>query len=99
MKVNSDFKDMLRSLNAASVWYLVVGGYAWMVHNEPRYTKDIDVWIEPVESNAKALFTAMAEFGAPTVGITPADFTEPKVFFQIGVEPVRYHDLGSWPGF
>jgi len=52
LKVSSGFKDMLRSLNAAGVRYLVVGGYAWMVHHEPRYTKDLDVWVEPLRNNA-----------------------------------------------
>ena len=47
MKINSDFKDLLRDLNAAGVRYLIVGGYAVMVHTEPRYTKDLDLWIEP----------------------------------------------------
>ena len=41
MKINSDFRDLLRSLNAAGVKYLVVGGYAVMVHTELRYKKDI----------------------------------------------------------
>jgi hypothetical protein len=37
MKINSDFKDLLRNLNAAGIRYLIVGGYAVMVHTEPRY--------------------------------------------------------------
>jgi len=37
------------------------GGYAVMVHTEPRYTKDLDLWIEPVESNAQKLFVALPE--------------------------------------
>jgi hypothetical protein len=36
MKIDSDFKDLLRSFNVAGVRYLVVGGYAVMVHTEPR---------------------------------------------------------------
>jgi hypothetical protein len=48
MKINSDFKDLLRSFNAAGVRYLIVGGYAVMVHTEPRYTKDLDICVEPV---------------------------------------------------
>ena len=34
MKINSGFKDLLQSLNAGGVRYLVVGGYAVMVHTE-----------------------------------------------------------------
>jgi hypothetical protein len=44
MKINSDFRDLLQSFNAAGVRYLIVGGYAVMVHTEPRYTKGVDSW-------------------------------------------------------
>jgi len=69
VKINSDFRDLLRSLNAAGVRYLVVGGYAVMVHTEPRYTKDLDIWIKRDPDNARALLAALAEFGAPTAGV------------------------------
>lgn len=98
MKINSDFRDMLRELNGAGVRYLIVGGYAVMVHTEPRYTKDLDLWIEPVESNAQKLFVALAKFGAPTSDIRPSDFTEPEVFFQIGMDPVRIDIMTSVSG-
>ena len=98
MKINSDFGDLLRHLNAAGVRYLVVGGYAVMVHTEPRYTKDPDLWIEPVESNARKLLVALAEFGAPTKDVHPSDFIEPEVFFQIGMEPVRIDIMTSVTG-
>jgi len=39
MKINSDFRDLLRDLNAAGVRYLIVGGYAVMVHTEPTVYK------------------------------------------------------------
>jgi hypothetical protein len=95
VKINSDFRDLLRNLNAAGVSYLVVGGYAVMVHTEPRYTKDLDLWIKPELNNAQALLAALFEFGAPVAGVTPEDFTEPEVFFQIGVDPVRVDILTS----
>jgi predicted nucleotidyltransferase len=98
MKTNSDFKDLLHDLNGAGVRYLIVGGYAVMVHTEPRYTKDLDVWIDPTESNARMLLAALAEFGAPTASVVPSDFTEPDVFYQIGVEPVRVDIMTSVPG-
>jgi len=98
MKTNSDFKDLLRVLNAAGVRYLVVGGYAVMVHTEPRYTKDLDLWIEPIEANAQGLLAALSRFGAPTKDVRAEDFTEPEVFFQIGVEPVRVDIMTSVPG-
>ena len=70
----------------------------WMVHQEPRYTKDLDVWIEAVPANAEALLSALRAFGAPAAGILPTDLTQPEVFFQIGVAPVRVDILTSVPG-
>jgi hypothetical protein len=98
MKINSGFRDLLRSLNAAGVRYLIVGGYAVMVHTEPRYTKALDLWIQPERNHARLLLEALAAFGAPTAGVTPDDFTEPEIFFQIGVDPVRVDIMTSVTG-
>jgi predicted nucleotidyltransferase len=98
MKINSDFKDLLHDLNAAGVRYLIVGGYAVMVYADPRYTKDLDLWVEPTEPNAENLFVALSHFGAPTQGIRPSDFTEPEIFFQIGIDPVRIDIMTSVTG-
>jgi predicted nucleotidyltransferase len=98
MKISSGYKDLLRNLNAAGVRYLIVGGYAVMIYTEPTFTKDLDLWVDPSERNALALFQALAQFGAPLQGIRPADFTEPEVFYQMGVDPVRIDILTSLPG-
>jgi len=98
MKINSGFKDLLRIFNEAEVRYLIAGGYAVMVYTEPRYTKDLDLWIEPVTLNAEAVLRALAEFGTPTGGVAVADLTEPEVFFQIGVDPVRVDLLTTVKG-
>jgi len=98
VKINSDFRDLLQSLNAAGVRYLIVGGYAVMVHTEPRYTKDLDVWIDSEPVNAARLFDALAEFGAPMHEYSPSDFTSPETFFQIGIDPVRIDILTSVTG-
>jgi hypothetical protein len=95
VKINSDFRDLLRSLNAAGVKYLVVGGYAVMAHTEPRYTKDLDLWIRADLDNAQVLLAALSEFGAPIADVKPQDFTEPEIFFQIGVDPVRVDIMTS----
>jgi len=98
MKISSDYKDLLSIFNAAGVRYLIVGGYAVMIHTEPRYTKDLDVWVDRSAANAEALFKALARFGAPLKGLQPADFTEPEVFYQIGMEPVRIDIMTSVSG-
>ncbi|MCU1235610.1 MAG: hypothetical protein JWP63_3577 [Candidatus Solibacter sp.] len=98
MEINSDYRDLLRSLNAAGVRYLVIGGYAVMAYTEPRYTKDLDIWVEPEAMNAAIVFRALAEFGAPLQGITAADFAESDIFYQLGTDPVRIDVLTSVAG-
>ncbi len=43
---NQDFKEFIQLLNDHKVRYLVVEGYAVALYGYPRYTKDIDIWIE-----------------------------------------------------
>jgi hypothetical protein len=56
-------------LNDARAKYLIVGGYAVIKHTEPRYTKDLDIWVSPDLENAKRVFAALQHFGAPLHGI------------------------------
>jgi predicted nucleotidyltransferase len=67
----------------------MVGAYAVIYYTEPRYTKDLDIWIEPTIENAKRVYNALKEFGAPLKDITFEDFTNKNLFYQIGVAPVR----------
>ena len=85
----SDFSDLLRLFEDSEIRYLVVGGYAVMVYTEPRFTKDLDIWIDPTPENAKKVFAALAQFGAPLTGCTAADFATPDMVYQIGVPPIR----------
>ena len=65
MPVSSHFKELLKSFNEHQVKYLIVGAYAVMKYTEPRYTKDLDIWVEPTDENASHVYKALAEFGAP----------------------------------
>ena len=98
MFVNSDFSDLLRLFNANQVKYLVIGGYALIQYAEPRYTKDLDLWINADASNAQAVYRALREFGAPLADLTEADFTQEGYFYQMGVPPVRVDILMGIPG-
>lgn len=65
-----DFKELLSSLNAHNVRYLIVGGYAVSFHAQPRATKDLDILVSADDENSKAVFAALAQFGAPVGGLT-----------------------------
>jgi hypothetical protein len=98
MFVNSDFTDLLKLFNDNGVRYLVIGGYAVVQYAEPRYTKDLDLWISADAVNAKAVYKALREFGAPLAGLTERDFAEEGYFYQMGVPPIRVDILMGIPG-
>ena len=93
-----DFKELLFALNAHSVKYLIVGGYAVSFHAQPRATKDLDILISADEQNSKAVFAALAQFGAPVSGLSARDFTEPEAFFRMGTPPAMVDILPSIRG-
>lgn len=98
MFVNSDFTELLNLFNAKGVRYLVIGGYAVVQYAEPRFTKDLDLWVSTDPANAKAVFAALREFGAPLANLTENDFAEEGYFYQMGVPPVRVDVLMGIPG-
>lgn len=83
---------------ATWIKYLVIGGYAVIRYAEPRYTKDLDLWVKADQANAQALFTALRSFGAPLTNLTADDFAHEGYFYQMGVPPVRVDVLTSVPG-
>jgi len=96
--MHSDFRDLLSALNDCNVKYLIVGAYAVAVHAQPRATKYLDILVKADAENAKAIFAALAKFGAPLQGMTFADFAEPGPFFRMGREPVGVDILTVIPG-
>ena len=99
MFVNSDFSDLLSLFKDNGVKYLVIGGYAVIQHAEPRFTKDLDLWISTDIENAAAVYKSLREFGAPLKGLTESDFAEEGYFYQMGVPPMRVDVLMGIPGF
>ncbi len=93
--LSQDFKEFLSALNAREVRYLVIGGYAVAFHGFPRYTKDIDLWIDPAEDNISRLVQALDDFGFSSLGVTAADFSDPQVVIQLGHPPNRIDLLCS----
>ena len=87
--MNPDFKELLSAFNAADARSLIVGAYAVIHYSEPRYTKDLDIWIEPTAENAARVMRALAEFGAPLEGLRVEDLCDREMVYQIGIEPNR----------
>lgn len=96
--MNSDFKDLLRFLNEEKVSYMIAGGYAVIQHSQPRYTKDLDIWIKPSLENAEALMRVFQKFGIPMMGLTIEDFASEGTQLNLGVEPNQIDLLTVIPG-
>lgn len=98
MDVPSDYEDLFKILNACRIKYLVVGAYAVMYYAEPRFTRDIDIWVIPQMNDVDKICEALKKFGAPLRGIKPQDFNDKRMILQIGVAPVRVDILLDIPG-
>ena len=98
MHVYSDYEELFKILNAYRIKYLLVGAYAVMYYTQPRYTKDIDVWIIPELNDVHEIYKALRTFGAPLKGIKPEDFSDKHMILQIGVAPVRIDIMMNIPG-
>ncbi len=98
MVLNKDFREFIALLNANSVKYLIVGGYAVGFHGYPRYTKDLDVWILASEENAENILKALEQFGFSDVGLQKQDFLKPDEFVQLGYPPNRIDIVMSCDG-
>jgi len=96
--LNQDFKEFIKSLNDNAVRYLVVGGYAVALHGYPRYTKDIDIWVEMTSENAARVIKATNQFGFGSLDLNAADFIVPDQIIQLGYPPRRIDILTTLPG-
>ena len=85
MDVVSDFQDMLEALQRHNVRYLIVGGLAFIYHAKPRFTKDMDIWVDPDEANIAHANAALTEFGSPYL----LDAGKTDQILQLGLPPNR----------
>jgi hypothetical protein len=87
---NDDFRDFLKSLNDHKVDYLLVGGYAVILHGYRRTTGDLDIWVDTTLENLHKLKRAFMQFGLHTSDLTEENFLKNKSIdvFSYGIPPV-----------
>jgi hypothetical protein len=93
-----DFQDLLSLFDQHGVRFLIVGGFALAAHGHPRYTKDLDVWVDASIENGARIVTALGEFGFDSLGLTADDFSQTGQVVQLGREPGRVDLLTSVSG-
>lgn len=97
-KAEKDFAELLRLFNKHGVRYCIVGAFAVAFHAIPRYTKDLDILVEPTQENGKRICAALKDFGFGGLRIWAGDFAREGRFIQLGYEPVRVDLITSIPG-
>lgn len=96
MHLGKDLKEFIGLLRSERVKFLVVGAAALAVHGRPRYTGDVDFWIESTPVNALRMHRAMGKFGFR--GAKPSDFAKPDQVIQLGRPPNRIDILTGLTG-
>lgn len=80
-----------------NVEYLIVGGYAVGIHGYPRYTGDLDIFINPTEENAIKVLKCVEELGYPHHEYTKQDFMKTDCSVQFGSAPLKMDFLTDIP--
>ncbi len=95
---NQDILELIELFHQHTVKFILVGGYAVIHYTEPRYTKDIDFFVEPSSDNADAIISALSEFGVPAESLKKELFAMEGNFFKLGAPPWRVDLITSLKG-
>lgn len=98
IKLADDFSDFLSLCLRNEVRFMVIGGYAVIHHSRPRYTGDLDLWIDASLGNASRVVTVLQEFGFPPDAVSTEMITDSKKIIRMGFEPMRLELFTSIPG-
>lgn len=102
-------RKILAAFEAEGVRYLVFGGVAMNLHGLPRFTEDLDVFIEPTRENVEAVKRALRRvYDDPSIEEISADdlvgeypavqYVPPEGTFHVDIltrlgEAFRFEDL------
>lgn len=89
MNLEKDLREFVALLNALDVRYLIVGAFAVAYHGYPRFTGDIDIFVERSHENARRLLDVIEQFGFGDLNISAQDFLNEDQVIQLGVAPSR----------
>jgi hypothetical protein len=98
LEIQPDFKELLALLNQNKVEYIVVGAFAMAFHGAPRFSGDIDIYVNPTSENAHRVAKTLQDFGFGSLGLKETDFDRPGQIIQLGQPPVRIDLITSISG-
>lgn len=99
-KLPRDFADLLTELSEAGAEFLVVGGWAVVLHGHVRSTDDLDVLVRPDPQNSERVFAALERFGAPlrAHSVSPQHFARAGDAYRFGIAPLKVEVLTQISG-
>jgi hypothetical protein len=96
MRVEKDFVEFCESLNATGTEYLIVGGFAVGHHGAPRYTQDMDFFVNPAGDHFQRLKQALRAFAGFEL---PSDWQDlGSRILEMVVPPLQFHVMASISG-
>jgi predicted nucleotidyltransferase len=98
LELSRDLRELLKCFLSHDVRFLIIGGHAVSYHGYPRFTKDLDLWIDRSEDNAVRVVEALRDFGFDFEGLSPEMFTQESRMTQMGREPNRVDILHTIKG-
>jgi hypothetical protein len=85
-------------LNIHKVKYVIVGAYAYGCYAVPRFTNDLDIFIEPSVSNIKRVSCSLKDFGFDDSSVDWNVFREGEEIIRLGNPPLRIDILPKISG-
>jgi hypothetical protein len=98
MEPDQEFREFAELFLSHGVKFMIIGGYAVTAHGHPRYTGDIDFFVERSQENAERIVTALQEFFGPLPEIKVENFLDETRMSQFGLPPYRIDILTSISG-
>jgi predicted nucleotidyltransferase len=89
MEPDQEFREFAVSLTSHGVKFMIIGGYAVTAHGHPRYTGDIDFFVEKSQENAERIVAAIHDFFGPLPNVQVENFLDDKRMSQLGEPPYR----------
>ncbi len=98
IRLAADFKDFLSLCLSHEVRFLVIGGYAVVHYSRPRYTGDLDLWIDASPDNAARIVAVLRDFGFSGDEVSEEMITAQREIIRMGFEPMRLELFTRIPG-
>jgi hypothetical protein len=89
MEPDQEFRQFAELFLSHGVKFMIIGGYAVTAHGHPRYTGDIDFFVEKSPENAGRIVHAIHEFFGPLPEVRVENFLDEERMSQFGVPPYR----------